>query len=364
MAVACGEFHSVCLDHATASMWVMGSDRNLQLGLRTMGDRKRPVNLSLQNVREISCGADFTTCLDINGVVWTFGKVNDLGIGRSSGRANANIPKQISSVPRIISVQCGSSFTMLIDEEHSLWSFGDNTSGQLGTGDNITYLTPRLVPNSRYQSISCGTDHSVAIDPEGNAFSCGNNTYGKLGLGHERNTNEFSPIIGLTSAAKAASCGKYHSVVLMDTGDLYAIGSNANAQLGVAGKNAQNVPIQVPNLPPISQVSCGERNTKCVDTDGNLWVFGCNRSGSLGLGEESPIISPTKHSQFDNVTVLSKGCYNHSIIKDSTGIWVCGGNRYGELGLGHSTTVRSFVRLPDMFSCILSNPMRAKSARK
>ena len=50
IAVACGESHFVCLDHARASIWVMGTERSFQLGLKMIGDRHRPVkSSSVQN---------------------------------------------------------------------------------------------------------------------------------------------------------------------------------------------------------------------------------------------------------------------------------------------------------------------------
>lgn len=73
--------------------------------------------------------------------------------------------------------ECGIDFVAFIDDKQQIWVIGDNTSGQLGLGNDntkIKCLTP-IKSNNRYIFASCGKDYSVLsiITDCGDVLSCG-----------------------------------------------------------------------------------------------------------------------------------------------------------------------------------------------
>ena len=57
-------------------------------------------------------------------------------------------------------VSCGEYFTVCVDCESFVWSFGENNSGQLGTGNKRNFKVPQKLFNiPPVVSVSCGLAH-------------------------------------------------------------------------------------------------------------------------------------------------------------------------------------------------------------
>jgi alpha-tubulin suppressor-like RCC1 family protein len=80
---------------------------------------------------------------------------------------------------------------MAISREGKLYSWGDNSFGQLGNG-NLQTNYPRLVAESNrctlksilenVVSVSCGANHTMVLTKDGKLFSWGCDHYGQLGM--------------------------------------------------------------------------------------------------------------------------------------------------------------------------------------
>ena len=73
--------------------------------------------------------------------------------------------------------------------EGKLFSWGDNTYGQLGIGSQVTTFTGRPTEVTSLRSvplvrIACGGWHSFALTISGSVFGWGKNDFGQLGLGN------------------------------------------------------------------------------------------------------------------------------------------------------------------------------------
>ena len=91
----------------------------------------------------ISCGSYFTVCVDDEGFVWSFGQNNygQLGIGNKTNFNN--VPQKLLEIPPVISVDCGSEHILIITNDDNLWSCGRNSNGQLCHGDKEDRLIPQ-----------------------------------------------------------------------------------------------------------------------------------------------------------------------------------------------------------------------------
>ena len=54
----------------------------------------------------ISCGAYFTVCVDYEGFMWSFGE-NEYGQLGTGNQTNFNVPQKIEDIPPVLSVSCG-----------------------------------------------------------------------------------------------------------------------------------------------------------------------------------------------------------------------------------------------------------------
>jgi len=92
-------------------------------------------------------------------------------------------------------IASGSNHTVLVsDDGKHIWTFGDNTPGQLGLGyneDDIIIPVPTKIQRNknglsedvRIIGVSCGNNHTVLLSDDGRVWTFGNNNAGQLGNG-------------------------------------------------------------------------------------------------------------------------------------------------------------------------------------
>lgn len=102
----------------------------------------------------MSCATGYQHTITISGdnVAYSFGcnwSRNFLGgqLGLGHDTKTNFVPSIIPNLPKIQMVSCGHSFTVCIDHEGFVWSFGYNVDGQLGTGSTKNYNTPQKIEN-------------------------------------------------------------------------------------------------------------------------------------------------------------------------------------------------------------------------
>ena len=79
----------------------------------------------------------------------------------------------------------GADRSFIVCEDASLFSFGDNQCGELGTGDSTNRLTPTRVDGlGPVRQVAVSNFHTGIVTDDGNLFMCGNGNHGRLGLGN------------------------------------------------------------------------------------------------------------------------------------------------------------------------------------
>jgi len=93
-------------------------------------------------------------------------------------------------------------------------------------------------------AIGGGLRHSIALKNDGTVWAWGDNGYGQLGTGNNASQNIPVQISNFTDVT-AIAVGDYHSMALKSDGTVWNWGNNSNGQLGDGGVTNQNTPIQV-----------------------------------------------------------------------------------------------------------------------
>ena len=78
-------------------------------------------------------------------------------------------------------------------------------------------------------------------------------------------------------------CGKYHTFILKESGELFAFGNNKYGQLGLGDNKNRNVPTLLIHDDSIQQIICGNYNSFILKKSKELFVFGYGNDGQLGL---------------------------------------------------------------------------------
>ena len=369
-----GLFHTICLSD-DGVVYSIGGNGQGQLGLGSKMDTWVPKPIqNLPKIKMVSCGLFFTFCVDTNGSLWGFGgnSYNQLGI-EMDNVATTSSPIKIEGIPPVQSISCGRAHSLIIVvDEDSLWSVGQNEYGQLCLGDKKQYTKPQKTLFSNISKISAGGFHSLFQNIEGEIYSCGSNKRGQLGLGKECETEIIATLIpNQPPNIIQFSCGYYHSLFLDSEGNVFSVGSNAHGSLGLNHGNNQNVLSQIQDIPLIKLVSCSSESSYLIDYDGNLWSFGQNNHGQLGHGDNVQRKIPTKIPELTEITQISTGTYsdagNHVFVKDSQNkIFVIGINDKGQLGTGNNLSNIIPEEINSDYFSIWGDffTSRAKSARK
>ncbi len=236
-------------------------------------------------------------------------------------------------------------------EKDSLYTWGLNTSGQLGVGNHKDYKTPQKadLPEGDIEDISLGDHHSAAI-VEGDLYTWGSNDFGQLGLSSTQ--KDYSTPTHVTygigdSEIEQVSAGDYTTGVVVDYESsqsandyLYTSGSNNHGQLGYITSNDKfnSSFVKVSKLPVgnIEQVEMGFYNSAVV-IDDEMWIWGANGHGQLGVntqdGARHPYPSNVRTLPNGNIEEISLGLAVSSAIVDGK-LYTWGRNDYGQLGLG------------------------------
>jgi len=166
------------------SLWGWGSNGHGQIGDGTTTDSLIPIRIGVDNDWvSVSTSGVAVMAIRADGTLWGWGRNyrGQLGDGTITNRHS---PTWIGN--GWTSVSAGSSHTVAIRTDGSLWAWGWNFEGRTGLGPSATdtTLAPMQIGEStNWVSVSAGSSHTVAIRADGSLWVWGGNAHGQLGIG-------------------------------------------------------------------------------------------------------------------------------------------------------------------------------------
>lgn len=173
---------------------------------------------STANVAAIDCNDNHTWVLNKSGELYGVGSGSQTGISAS----NTKIFSKVSSKDKVKIIGCGSNFSIFCTENNELFGVGCNTDGRLGLLYNNGTAVPQKIELSSgkmVKQISCGSSHSLILTSEGTVYATGSNEHGQLGICDENgnklgNVNSFRIVPDLTKKKTVYVCaGANFSIV-------------------------------------------------------------------------------------------------------------------------------------------------------
>ncbi len=233
-----------------------------------------------------------------------------------------------------------------VQSDGTMWTTGNNSSGQLGLGDTVgRSILTQVGSDIVWKQLAMGNEYSMAVRTDGTIWSWGDNAYGQLGLGDE--DPRSSPVqIGSDTNWDQVSAGGIYSASVKTDGTLWTWGLNNAGQLGLIDRLYRSSPTQVGSLTDWKQVDVSQSGAMfAVRTNGTLWSWGRDSVGNLGQGDEGvDRSSPTQIGSLTTWDYVNAGYQEAYAIKTDGTLWGWGQGSYGELGQGdtvhHSSPVQ------------------------
>ena len=340
-AVACGDYHSLGLTtEGKVYSWGVGfvGQRGVSL---VEGSDPAPalVNIADSTVTSIAAGYTTSACVTSDGKLYTWGggSCGKLGHGTSDGAEDGlfedeSVPRQVLGTllsRKVIVVACGDFHTLAVvasatgrRRSEELYAWGDNSFGQLGTGDFKGRAEPTKVileqgdNYTKLVSVSAGSAHSAAIfdfkifGPIVHVWGAGN--MGQLGLRRflkkdsdmqTKKDNSSSDVKtgdgssndlrdndedGLSSVVSTYCVPVPTKLAIQDTSSMAEAGTSAPERANPVAVHKTGSYSRGPNLTPAA-VSCGANHTAVLIADtpsmrekgmgGKVFMFGESSSG-------------------------------------------------------------------------------------
>ncbi len=300
--VATGGYHTAA-SKGDGTVWGWGYNGKGQLGNGTLIDATNPVQASgLTNVIAVAGGDDHTLALKADGTVWAWG-YNFFGqLGRAPFNfTDSSTPVQVYGLTDVIAIAGAGKRSLALKKDGTVWAWGAESNV---TADNsaTVYSAPIQVAGlADVVAIAAGGDSttgsnvevSMALTWDGKVFTWGYNSSGQLGLGHT--TTKFLPkeVTSLPKPAVSISTSGMHTLAVLEDGSQWAWGSNSGGMLGDGTTTSRSSPVQVVgSMTKVIDITAARFHTLALHGDLSVHAWGNNSGGQLGEGTQTARTTP------------------------------------------------------------------------
>ncbi|XP_015481119.1 probable E3 ubiquitin-protein ligase HERC4 isoform X1 [Parus major] len=214
-------------------------------------------------------------------ILFPSGKLSEHWAKASANCPQARLVQELGN-QNIVQVACGDQHAMALSRGGELFTWGQNTHGQLGVKIQTTFTPkPQLVERLKgipLAQIAAGGAHSIIVSLSGAVYSWGKNSFGQLGLGDTKD-KDCPTYVGALEHWKTVfiSCGEDHTAVLSKEGLVCTFGAGGSGQLGHNSTRNELLPRVVAELwgARVSHIACGRQYTLVyVPSLDKLYFFG------------------------------------------------------------------------------------------
>ncbi|XP_045249293.2 probable E3 ubiquitin-protein ligase HERC6 isoform X1 [Macaca fascicularis] len=226
--VSCGKEHSLAVCHkGRVFAWGAGSEGQLGIGefKEISFTPKKITTLNGIKIIQVSCGHYHSLALSKDSQVFSWGKNShgQLGLGKEvPSQASPQRVRSLEGIP-LAQVAAGGAHSFALSLCGTSFGWGSNSAGQLAlSGRNVPVqsnkpLSIGALKNLGVIYISCGDEHTAVLIQDGKVFTFGDNSSGQLGYSptpEKRGPQLVERIDGLVSQI---DCGSYHTLAYVHT---------------------------------------------------------------------------------------------------------------------------------------------------
>ena len=250
---------------------------------------------------EVVAGGSHTCGITSGGSAycWGWNNTGQLGI---SGLAASSIPRAVSGGITFATLTAGGSHTCGLTADGTAYCWGWNADAQLGTpprtdGNVPSIDTPQPVSGGlTFASITAGGAHTCGLTGSGSVYCWGSNGNGQLGSGVLSAPSAVPVQVASNLNFIAVFAGLSHTCAIDSGGAAYCWGWNRNGQVGVGVVSDAGfaTPQRVVGGFTFDRLSVAGSHSCARTTTGVWYCWGDNESGALGVGTTTDSGTPLK----------------------------------------------------------------------
>jgi alpha-tubulin suppressor-like RCC1 family protein len=246
----------------------------------------------------ISLGERHGLILASDGSLWSWG--SDwlgrpvLGLGNVTAQTRL---RRIGDDTNWVSIAAAAAHNLAIRSDGTLWAWGDNSHGQFGVGtvgrQNAMANTPvHAAPGNDWKQAAAGGMHSVALKNDGTLWAWGYNRAGSLGTG-STNSSLVPVQVGSATNWIKVWTESLDNVAMQSDGSLWYWGENPDPAFP-QGTGAILIPTRVSPDTNWVDVGFGLWTVFAIKSDGTLWAWGRYAHVYTGAQDESLDATPSR----------------------------------------------------------------------
>ena len=193
--VACGAYQTAAIK-TDGTLWTWGSNFGGALGDNTTVSKSSPVTTVAggTNWKQVSGGREHITAIKTDGTLWSWG-LNNLGqLGDNTVVSKTSPIQPSGGGTNWKQVSCGQYYAAAIKTDGTLWTWGSNSIGQLGDNTTVDKSNPvtTVAGGTNWKQVAVLQYHISAIKTDGTLWTWGSNSSGQLG--DNTTVNKSSPV--------------------------------------------------------------------------------------------------------------------------------------------------------------------------
>lgn len=328
--VTAGGAHT-CAINTNGELFCWGENTDGQLGRPDQTYTTNPSQVGKDtDWHSVSAGTRHTCAIKANHHLWCWGNNDDgqLGVGEVGKRVH--VPTLVTGDQVWGSVAAGENHTCAVQLDGVLKCWGDNASGQLGVVEsyNKSGSVHQVGDDQNWTAVAVGGKHSCALKTDTSLWCWGSNMFGQLGTSTSETFRSTPQRVGTDLGWTSVDLGKQHSCATRIDGRLWCWGDNELGKLGINNLNLsfQNSPVEVQLQNSWYSVALGDTHTCALFADGRFSCWGDNQHGQLGNGSPRPLPEPVSVSAKGDWLRVFTGWYHVCAIKTDFSVWCWGGS--------------------------------------
>ncbi|KAK1271389.1 Ultraviolet-B receptor UVR8 [Acorus gramineus] len=245
----------------------------------------------------------------------------------------------------------GPGHSIAVTSNGTVFSFGSNSSGQLGHGTLEEEWRPRPIRSLqgiRIIQAAAGAGRTMLISDSGRVYAFGKDSFGEVEYGNQGTKLVSTP--QLVESLKdifvvQAAIGNFFTAVLSREGRVYTFSWGSDMKLGHQTDQNDIQPHllsgPLENI-PVVQIAAGYCYLlvlACEPSGMSVYSVGCGLGGKLGHGSRTDEKHPRLIEQFQTLKlqpmVVAAGAWHAAVVGKDGRVCTWGWGRYGCLGHGN-----------------------------